>query len=220
MTRRVVSTRPRRRSRRGSAPESASRPMARKKSDRVIAAWIFRSGGSPTWSHGPGTSGTISVEERSGAVIGPAFCTVRPSGGSTSLRIGAGRGTIGTRRSQRRMPCSRMRAITRRPPNGCRSAAPTTERTGSGRASALQRGGEGEVVVGAATQRDRDVEVLAGLTQTHVVAAVDGEERRHVERLVDLRVGRRRRAARGSSGVGRRCCAPRRRSPGDRPSGP
>ena len=47
--------------------------------------------------------------------------------------------------------------------------------------------------------------------ERHLVAPVDREERRHVERLVGCRRGRRRRGAGGSSAARRRCCAPRRR---------
>ena len=58
-----------------------------------------------------------------------------------------------------------------------------------------------------------DGDVGAGDPGADVVAAVDGEERRDVELLVDGRGAARRRGRAGSSAARRRCCAPRRPRP-------
>ena len=187
----------------GSTARTGMFRTARWKSARAIAVCTGRSGAGPSVVQGPLRRGS-----RMPVVDCRGHCTL-------SWATWRGRATIGTRRNQSRSPSNRIRAITRWLASGRRSAWVRTDRRGIlARPADPRREHRSAFPV----QRDRHVDLLARFGTPDVVAAVDGEERRHVERLVDVCRGRRRRGAGGSSGARRGCCAPRRRRPGARRS--
>ena len=114
----------------------------------------------------------------------------------------SGRGRTGSRRSQSRMPCIRIRSAPRIAAGAARAAA------GVGTAS-RQRGAEHLAVVGV--QGDGDVQPVTGDRYGELVAAVG--RRGTARRTSPCRSwpGPARRGARGRRAGRRRCCAPRRR---------
>ena len=177
--------RPRRRPcRRGSCTRIGMLATARKKSDRAIAAWIFRSGGSPTWCHGPRTSGATSRTERRGAVIVRRSARAGPPGGRPLAD-----GRDGGRSARGGATGGCPAAGSARSRAGRRTGAGARRRPRNGPGPALGRPCSVAVNAGCSSTPRRSVIARSSsftrLAEAHVVAAVDVEERRHVERLVD-----------------------------------
>ena len=194
------------------------RPIARWKSDRVIAAWIFRSGGSPARSPRAPGSGGGPPGGASGGGRGHPTPTSRfvASCGTGTGRGGRDRDTPGP--DLQALPADQQHHAPARP-RMAQGAAPTTG-AGRGRRPRPTRRAERGLA-----ERRRSVigdpqlpagdRTVGGRRPAHRCACRRCRRpRRTARRRTPCRSGRgrARRAGRSSSAVARRCCAPRPRS--------